>query len=193
MANWARTQGQQQIQNPYQGFEPVAQGARQGYQKYTVPTLANRFTSMGSGNALSSPAFVNQLRAGGEDLESNLASMMAQYGQHQQALGQGLMGMGMHPQFENVYTAGGPSALSGLFGGLQSGLGSMAGAGFEKAYGNMLNKGSGNDLQSIIAKLSGSNPNQEAGRNYYNSGQMPAWAQIGLGRPSPYGYFQGGY
>lgn len=159
MSQFARTQGMNQIQNPYQGFEPIAQQAQQVFHKQTVPTLAERFTSMGAGNALSSPAFANQLGAAGQDLSSNLAAMMAQYGQHQQALGQGLMGMGMRPEFENYYRPESQGFLSSLLGSTSRGLGSMASAGFEKEYSNWDDKRSGNDLESILKRLSGSNTN----------------------------------
>lgn len=153
MSQYFRTQGQDMMQNPTKGFEPIAQNAEQMFQKRTVPTLAERFTSMGAGNSLSSPAFANQLGEAGQDLHSNLAAMMAQYGQNAQQMGANLMGMGMRPEFENYYQAGGPSALSGLFGGLQSGLGAMSGAGFQKDYGNWSDKRSGNDIESILRKL----------------------------------------
>lgn len=180
-AQFARTQGQQQIQNPYQGFEPIAQQAQQMFQKQTVPSLAERFTSMGAGNALSSPAFANQLGAAGQDLSSNLAAMMAQYGQHQQALGQGLMGMGMHPEFENYYQPPRTGFLSGLLGGAGSSLSSMGGAGMAKSLGNWQDKQEGNDLDSILAKFQKYNsptPPPMA----YGSGWNPFMAQPIQGR-----------
>jgi hypothetical protein len=123
------------------------------YQKQTVPSLAERFTSMGAGNALSSPAFANQLAGAGQDLSTNLAAQMAQYGQHQQALGQNLMGMGMHPEFENYYQPPEQGFWSGLLGGASKGLGAMGSAGFQKDYSDWSDKKSGNDLGSILKKL----------------------------------------
>jgi hypothetical protein len=151
MANWAGQFGKQQVQNPYQGFEPIAQRAQKMFQQQTVPSLAERFTSLGSGNALSSGAFASQLGAAGNDLSTDLAGIMAQYGLQQQALGQNLMHMGMQPQFENVYTAGGPSFASGALGGLSSGLMGMAGGeamlGSQGDYNNALARLFGNNQQ----------------------------------------------
>jgi hypothetical protein len=138
MSEWARTQGQHQIQNPTQGFEPISQHAQNVFKQQTVPSLAERFTSLGSGSALSSPAFNAQLGQAGQGLSESLAAMMAQYGLQQQNLGQGLMGMGMWPEYENVYKAGGPSFLSGTLGGLSSGLGSMANGGFGNYFNSMM-------------------------------------------------------
>jgi hypothetical protein len=130
-SDWARMLGQQQVQNPYQGFEPIAKRAQTMFQQQTVPGLAERFSSFGDGNALSSPAFAAQLHGAGVDLSDNLAAIMAQYGLHQQELGQHLFGQGMTPQFENYYQEPGPSFLSALFSGLGGSM-SKAGSGMAK-------------------------------------------------------------
>ena len=163
LANWAGQQGRQQVENPYQGFEPVAQRAQSMFQQQTVPSLAERFTSLGSGNALSSGAFTQQLQGAGTDLSEGLAALMSQYGLQQQGLGQNMMNMGLHPQFENVYTKGGPSFMSGAMGGLSSGLGSMAGSsmmGNMDKYGGLFGKKgyqspdvAGNDYLSQILQM----------------------------------------
>lgn len=89
--------GMQGMQDPYAGFQPIAQQARSQFAQQTVPTIAERFTSMGSGQ-LSSPAFASQLGQAGAGLEENLAAMQAQYGlQNRSQLAQ-LLGMGLQPQ-----------------------------------------------------------------------------------------------
>jgi len=97
------------LQNPYEGFEPIAQQARTQFSQETVPGLAERFTSMGN-NALSSGAFTSQLNQGRAALESNLVAQKAQYGQQnkQQAL-QMLMSL-LNPQSENIHRPRQPGA-----------------------------------------------------------------------------------
>lgn len=58
-------------------FDPIEQQARSGFESTTIPTIAERFTSMGSG-ASGSAAFARTLGSAGSELESNLASMKAQ-------------------------------------------------------------------------------------------------------------------
>jgi len=67
-------------------FAPIAQKARSQFQQNTLPSLAERFTSMGSGSSLGSPAFANQFSQAGAGLEEGLASQEAGFGmqQHQQ-------------------------------------------------------------------------------------------------------------
>lgn len=145
--------GLNQIQNPYQGFEPIAQRARSQFFQDTIPGIAERFT--GSTNAaLSSPALYSQLGSAGAGLQEGLAALQSQYGQRQQALGQNLLGMGLTPQSENVYTAGGPSFLSGLLGGASQGLGSLGNLYMlQKFLGSMPNNpyngGAGQDVASL--------------------------------------------
>lgn len=94
--------GVQGLENPYAGFAPIAQQARNQFSQQTIPSLAERFTSMGN-SSLSSPAFASQLGQAGAGLEQELAAMQAGYGQQnlQQALQ--LLQLGLQPQSENVY------------------------------------------------------------------------------------------
>lgn len=143
-SEFAGQTGMQQIQNPYQGFQPIAQNAIGQYNRQVVPGLAERFSAMGN-NSMSSPAFGSQLGEAGTDLQERLAAMQSQYGLQQQDLGQRLMGMGQSPQFENMYTAGGPSGWSNAFGGLSQGLGSMGMSGMNQYFNpspgsNLMNK-----------------------------------------------------
>ena len=90
------------LQNPTQGFEPFAQSARQNFQENTLPSILERFTSLGKG-AQSSGAFQGLVGRAGADLESGLAQGASQFGQQQQGLWQQLLGMGLRPTQENVY------------------------------------------------------------------------------------------
>lgn len=103
-------QGMQGLQNPYQGFEPIAQQARSQFQQQTIPSLAERFSSMGS-NALSSPAFATQLGQAGANFETGLAALQSQYGLQNRSQMLDILGMGLQPQFENVQMNAQPGML----------------------------------------------------------------------------------
>jgi hypothetical protein len=116
------------LKNPTTGFQPIEQQAREQFQTSTIPSLAERFTSMGSGGQRSS-AFQGALGQAGAGLEGNLAALRSEYGLRQQGLSQNLLGQALHPNFENYYQPNSP-------GFLESSLGSLAGAGGQ--YGSMM-------------------------------------------------------
>lgn len=122
--------GMQGLQNPYQGFEPIAQQARTQFQEQTVPSLAERFTSLGG--ATSSPSFAAQLGQAGGNLETGLAALQSQYGMQNRAQLANLLGMGLTPQFENFPVAAQPGFLQAGLPALgrlaASGIGSLFGA-----------------------------------------------------------------
>lgn len=71
--------------NFFQAFEAPLQ--RQ-FEEQTVPDLANRFASMGSGGALGSTGFRNQLAREGSNLSTNIAALRG--GLQQQGVNQSL-------------------------------------------------------------------------------------------------------
>lgn len=116
------TPGQQQLQNQsiqqalslLQGgksslFAPLAQQARTQFQTQTLPSLAERFTSMGDSQR--SSAFQGALGQAGAGLEQGLAGLESG---HNLQLLQLLLGLGMHPSFETTYTPNQPGLLHGL-------------------------------------------------------------------------------
>lgn len=98
-------------------FGNIENLARTNFQTQTVPSLAERFTSMGglqgTGGTQRSSGFQDALGRAGAGLEQNLAGMRSQFGMQQ-------LGMGLQPRFENAYSprqAGGlEQALGGLMG-----------------------------------------------------------------------------
>lgn len=108
------SQGGQGLQNPYVGFAPIAQQARNQFNQQTVPSLAQRFTSMGS-NALSSPAFASQLGQAGSGLEEALAAMQSQYGVQNQQNALSLLSLGLTPSFQNFYQKRQPGFGENIF------------------------------------------------------------------------------
>ena len=103
-------QGMQGLQNPYQGFEPIAQRAMSQFQQQTVPSLAERFTSMGQ-NKISSPAFASQMGQAGAGLSEGLAALQSQYGMQNRSQMMDMLGMGLTPQFENIQMNAQPGML----------------------------------------------------------------------------------
>jgi hypothetical protein len=127
--------------NFFQSFEAPLQ--RQ-FQEETVPGLANRFASMGSGGALGSTAFRNQLGREGSNLSTNIAALRG--GMQQQAIPQ-LQAYGQQPisnimQYiqqaltptQNTYQG----ASTGLFGGAASGFMSGAAQGYGQKWGESM-------------------------------------------------------
>lgn len=83
------------------GFEPIAQQARSSFFGDTVPTLAERFTSMGQGSQGSS-GFQGALGRAGAGMEEQLAGMGSQYNlQRQQGL-MSLLSPGLSPQYNTM-------------------------------------------------------------------------------------------
>lgn len=71
------------------GFEPIENRARQQFEQRTIPGLAERFSSLGSGGSQRSSAFTGALGGAASDLEGQLAALRSQYGlQERQQLGQ---------------------------------------------------------------------------------------------------------
>lgn len=83
----------QGLQNTNPDF--LEQRAQKQFYRDIVPTLAERFTSMGAG-AQGSSDFRGSLSAAGSDLASQMQALRAQVGGQQLAYG-------LQPQFENIY------------------------------------------------------------------------------------------
>lgn len=110
------------LQNPSQGFEPIAQQARQQFNQQTIPSIAERFSALGAQN---SSAFQQALGSAGAGLESQLASQKAQFGQQQQGNLLNLLNMGLQPQQNYLYEPQTSGILGGLSGGAGLGVGSL--------------------------------------------------------------------
>ena len=102
-------------------FAPIAQEQTEDFYTNVIPTIAERFTSMGGG-AQRSSAFQGALGAAGRGLKTNLASLAAQYGLRQdennlrrQGLNDAFLGnmlsAGLAPQNQTTYFPSQPGAL----------------------------------------------------------------------------------
>lgn len=139
--------GLQGVQNPYQGFVPIESQAREQFSQSTIPSLAERFTSMGSGGQKSS-AFQGALGQAASGLESNLAALKAQYGLQNRGMSANLLGQALNPSFDTTYQQHQPGFLESALGGLSGTLGQ---------YGAM--KGLGMFGGGLSAPLPGGQPN----------------------------------
>lgn len=84
-------QGQDWLQSMFNDpefFNKFEAPLQRQFQEETVPGLANRFASMGSGGSLGSTGFRNQLGREGSNLSTNIASLRG--GMQQQAIPQSL-------------------------------------------------------------------------------------------------------
>ena len=98
-------------------FEPIAQQARTQFNTQTVPGLAERFTSLGSG-AQRSSAFQGALGQAGAGLEEGLGALRSQYGLQQQGLNQNLLqlllGHSLSPEADTIINEGEEGILNQL-------------------------------------------------------------------------------
>jgi hypothetical protein len=76
-------------------FGNIEKNARNQFYSQTVPSIAERFTSMGEGGQRSG-AFQNALASGGAGLELGLGDLRSRLGMQQ-------LGMGLGQRFENQY------------------------------------------------------------------------------------------
>lgn len=130
------------IKDPYKGFEPIAQQAQGRFERETVPSLAERFTSMGQAGQRSS-GFQQALGGSGVQLEELLSGLMSQYGQQSLQNYGNLASLGAKPQFENI-VQNQPMQQQGMGFGqqLMGGLGNLAMGGFS-GHGGLLGRSGG--------------------------------------------------
>lgn len=100
-------------------FGPIEQQARQGFAQQTLPSISERFTSLG---AQKSSAFPQLLNEAGTNLETNLAAMKSNYGLEQQANLLRMLAFGLSPQFESTFSPRSPGFPEQLLLGLAKGI-----------------------------------------------------------------------
>lgn len=98
----------------------LEQQARRGFAQQTIPSIAERFTGMGSSGGQRSSAFAGTLGGAGADLEGSLAGL------RQGRLMQ-MLQMGLTPQYENAYIPSSQGLFGSMLPGLSQGLGSAGG------------------------------------------------------------------
>lgn len=109
------------------GFEAIEKQAREGFQKKTIPSLAERFSALG-GSPGGSSGFAGLLGEAGTGLETSLAALRGQLGQQQISQ---LLPFAFQQSFDTQYMpreAGFlESLLAPLLGGLGQGIGQAGG------------------------------------------------------------------
>lgn len=116
------------------------------FQESTVPELANRFAGMGSGGALGSTAFRNQLAREGSNLHTNIAAMRG--GMQQNAIPQ-LMNYAQQPasNWQNMFQSVMNPTQNTYQGPTQGFMGSLAAPfaqGAATIWGNQAGQQAGN-------------------------------------------------
>ena len=151
--------GMNNMQNPYQGFEPIQNEAMRQFNTQTVPGIAEQFTAMGGGQRSSN--FGKSLGQAGAGLQSMLAAQRAQYGQNQQDFGLRQAGLGQTQKYSMEYEPGQEGLLS-------KGLNLAAQAGMHYATGG---------LSGVPAMSNLLGQGVEAFKNYGKKGQGQAQGQ----------------
>lgn len=112
-------------------FQPIAQAATNRFEQQTLPSIAERFAGMG---AKRSSGYNQALANAYENLQTNLAGQQSQFGLQSQSNLAKLLGLGLQPQFENVFDPGSSGGfmqlLAALSGGFGQGLGRSLSGGF---------------------------------------------------------------
>lgn len=103
LLNYLAQSSQQQLQNPYEGFDLLQNQIMDTYNQQILPESLERFNAL-TGGAPSS--FSRQIRAGNQGLAQQLLQHKLAYGQQQkqQALQQAQIGL--RPQFETGFVPG---------------------------------------------------------------------------------------
>lgn len=115
-------------------FAPIEQQARTGFEQNTLPSIAERFTSMGGQG---SGAFQRMLGSAGAGLEQNLAAMKQQYNLQREPLLQNLLNMGLRERFDMNYQPGSQGLLQSGANALMGGFGSALGTGLTGGLGSI--------------------------------------------------------
>lgn len=162
-------------------FAPIAQNAQANFQQNTIPSLAERFTSLGygTGNALSSPVFAQQAGQAGAGLEGELARLAAEYGLQKQGLEQGeraqqannlfnILNTGLGERFDTLYQPAQKSGFKRLLGGLGSAA-VQAGAAYLGGPAGLA------AAQGLTGALGGQNNNQQPSMISGNSSPYAGW------------------
>lgn len=115
------------LQNLNQSFDfsPIERQARTQFQTNTIPSIAERFTAMGSGPGSSN--FIGRLGAAGAGLEQSLASLRSNLGLQQQGQQQNflsnLLSLGLQPQTDTLHSPEQPGFLQSAGVPILQGLG----------------------------------------------------------------------
>lgn len=106
-------------------FQPIAQAATNRFEQQALPSIAERFAGMGSKR---SSGYNQAIANAYENLQTNLAGQQQQFGLQSQGNLAKLLGLGLQPQYENVFDPGASGGFMQLLSALAQGLGRAGGA-----------------------------------------------------------------
>ena len=129
-------------------FAPIAEREVSRFKRETVPSIAQRFTTMGAQSRGS--GLEEALQRGGADLSTSLAALGSQHGLQRQGQLMQLLGMGLTPQEDIGYFTGTQGLLGSAASGIGQGLGTLAG-------------GAGGGILQFLMSLFGGGRNQQQG------------------------------
>jgi len=97
--------GTENIQNPYAGFEPIAQNTYNDFFENIVPEIQETYAGS---SAYSSPALHTALSGAGASLAERLAAMQSEYGMQNRQSGLQQLQLGLNPTTENYFQPSSP-------------------------------------------------------------------------------------
>lgn len=124
-------QGNQNMQNPYAGFEPIQNQIMSQFYNEILPGIAARF-SAATGGAQSSPSLIQQLGSGAQGLAQQLNAHKINFGQQNRQFGLQQAQLGLTPQLQHSYMQRQPSAFENGLGLIPSAI--RAGAAFAGGF-----------------------------------------------------------
>ncbi len=93
---------EQNMNNPYEGFDPIRQAALSNFYQEIVPHLQEGFSGSGD-NSYSSPQLQTNLSSAGAGLAERLAALQAGYGQQNKQFGLQQLQTGLNPYQQMGY------------------------------------------------------------------------------------------
>jgi len=117
------SRGQQGINNmPNPQFGPIKEAYEQNYRQNVLPSIAERFAALGEG-AGSSSGFRGTMQGAEQNLQTQLAGMEQGFNQQNMSQLMQMLGLGLTPQYENMYQPREKSWWEDMLGGLGQGIG----------------------------------------------------------------------
>src|SRR6266404_5198534 len=110
-SNYILDQALRGLQQNQPNFTPIANQQLEQFYTQTVPSLAERFTSMGGGQR--SSAFQGALANAGRFLHNDLAAQNQQFNQQNRSNYTNLLNFGLTPRFNTALNPGGAGLLPG--------------------------------------------------------------------------------
>lgn len=128
LLNMLMSRGSQGMQNmPAPQFGPIKQAYEQNYRQNVMPSIAERFAGLGGEGAAGSSGFKASMLGAENQLQTQLAGMEQGFNQQNLAQLMQMLGMGLQPQFENMYMPREKSTWENLLSSLAGGTGTALG------------------------------------------------------------------